>query len=158
MLGDYDLQSGINMSYNSGSATNPFAPTNNNIIAPSSNTSNTSNGSNLNWNDVENKISTITNSASDVATKVLEFQTLKANTEASIRNYELAIKNSNNQLEIAQWQYQIQQLQYQQSVIDNEVRALQVQGNVSMTKWIVGGVAVVAVLGIVIYATKYNKK
>ncbi|MCQ2232125.1 MAG: hypothetical protein MJZ30_09800, partial [Paludibacteraceae bacterium] len=109
-------------------------------------------------NDVENKINAITNSASDVATKVLEFQTLKANTEASIRNYELAIKNSNNQLEIAQWQYQIQQLQYQQSIIDNEVRALQVQGNVSMTKWIVGGVAVVAVLGIVIFATKYNKK
>lgn len=150
LAGDYDLQSGINMSYNGGSTTNPFAPT-------SSNTS-SSKGGNLDWQDVDSKINTITNSASDVATKVLEFQTLRANTDASIRNYELAIKNSNNQLEIAQWQYQIQQLYNQQAIIDNQVRALESNNRTTSTKWIVGGVAVVAVLGIVIFATKYNKK
>lgn len=151
LAGDYDLQSGINMSYNGGSTTNPFAPTSSNTSSSTS-----SNGGNLNWQDVDSKINTITNSASDVATKVLEFQTLRANTEASIRNYELAIKNSNNQLEIAQWQYQIQQLYLQQDVIDKQVRALESNNRTTSTKWIVGGVAVVAVLGIVFFATKHK--
>lgn len=99
--------------------------------------------------DVTSMISTITTSSASVADKVLAFQNLKAQTENSIQAYQLALDNNTTSLSIAEINYQVAQLQLQQSVIESETKRLQSTNHTTMTKYIVGGLAVLGIAFIV---------
>lgn len=114
--------------------------------------------SSLTTEQVDERISAITNSASSVADKVLQFQQLKSQTEASIQNYKLALDNNTTTLSIKELEYQIKELEYQQSLIDNQLAMLQSNNSTTNVKYIVGGLALVAVVGIVGFTMYQSKK
>lgn len=100
---------------------------------------------------VEGMINTITKSTADVADKVFAFQNLKSQTENSIQAYKLALSNNTTNLSIAEINLQIKQLELQMTIIDNETKRLKSTNHTTMTKYVIGGLAIVSVVGIIGY-------
>lgn len=111
----------------------------------------------LTSDEVKDLVNTISSSADSVATKIYQFQALKSNTEASVNAYKLALNNNTTTLSIKQIEREIQELVLQQAVIESELKALQSNNGTTITKWIVGGLVVVSVVGI-FGLVMYNKK
>lgn len=112
----------------------------------------------LTANEVQSMISSITNSTASVADKALAFASLSANTKASIQAYQLALDNNQTSLSVAELNYQIAQLNLQMTEIETQARMLESNNSTTNTKYIVGGLAFVAVAGIIGFVAYNSKK
>lgn len=144
------LSDGINLSYNNSSSSSNFVASDSKVKTASGSNAMTS-------SDVTSNINSITNSAMNVADKVIQFQTLKAQAEASANAYKITAKTSADQVEIARCQTEQKAIEAQIATIDAQIRREESGNSVINTKTIVTGlvvVSVVAILGIVIYNSK----